>query len=123
MYGDYFSLGYFSGDVQIGSFFGHDTHKQSTLRWEFTYFSPLFQIGRWHFRQFGKWRSVIGLSRKDYVKDRVTLNGSTGIVGFDSPTLPGVHKSIFTDTILFARFSLGIPYQPLSDGRYRLYRR
>ena len=96
MYGDYFSLGYFSGDVQIGSFFSHDTHKQSTLRWEFTYFSPLFQIGRWHFRQFGKWRSVIGLSRKDYVKDRVTLNGSTGIVGFDSPTLTGVHKSIFT---------------------------
>ncbi len=107
MYADYFSLGYFSGDVQLGSFFSNKDYKQTTLKWEFTYFSPLFHLGKWNFRQFGKWRSVIGLSRIDYVKDRVTLNGRTGIMGFDSPTLSGTHKSIFTaQTQSYSPFSI-----------------
>ena len=95
-YGAYFSLGYFSGDIQLGSFLAQERSKQTTLRWEFNYFSPLFTIGKWHFRQFVKWRSVVGFSRKDYAKDRITLNGATGIAGFSSPTLSGLHKSILT---------------------------
>ena len=70
-YGDYFSFGYLAADVQLGGFLTQERNKQTTLRWEFTYFSPLFNIGQWHFRQFVKWRSVVGLSRKDYVKDRI----------------------------------------------------
>lgn len=107
MYGDYFPLGYFAGNIQLGSFFLDKKHKQTTFSGEFTYFSPLFRIGRWHFRQFAKWHSVLGFSRKDFIKDRITLNGRTGILGFDSPILSGTRKSIFTlQTQSYSPFSL-----------------
>jgi len=117
-YGDYLSFGYFSGDIQLGSFLTQERNKQTTLRWEFTYFSPLFAIGNWHFRQFAKWRSVVGLSRKDFIKDRITLNGSTGIIGFNSPTLTGIHKSILTlQTQSYSPFSLwGFRVSPFLMG-------
>ena len=117
-YGDYFSFGYLAADVQLGGFLTQERNKQTTLRWEFTYFSPLFNIGQWHFRQFAKWRSVVGLSRKDYVKDRISLNGSTGIIGFNSPTLRGIHKSILTlQTQSYSPFALwGFRVSPFLMG-------
>lgn len=117
-YGDYFSFGYLAADVQLGGFLTQERNKQTTLRWEFTYFSPLFNIGQWHFRQFVKWRSVVGLSRKDYVKDRISLNGSTGIIGFNSPTLRGIHKSILTlQTQSYSPFALwGFRVSPFLMG-------
>ena len=117
-YGDYFSFGYLAADVQLGGFLTQEHNKQTTLRWEFTYFSPLFNIGQWHFRQFVKWRSIVGLSRKDYVKDRISLNGSTGIIGFNSPTLRGIHKSILTlQTQSYSPFALwGFRVSPFLMG-------
>ncbi len=117
-YGDYFSFGYLAADVQLGGFLTQERNKQTTLRWELTYFSPLFNIGQWHFRQFVKWRSVVGLSRKDYVKDRISLNGSTGIIGFNSPTLTGIHKSILTlQTQSYSPFALwGFRVSPFLMG-------
>ena len=117
-YGDYFSFGYLASDVQMGSFLALNRRKQATLRWELTYFSPLFNIGQWHFRQFVKWRSVVGFSRKDFIKDRITLNGSTGIIGFNSPTLTGIHKSILTlQTQSYSPFALwGFRVSPFLMG-------
>lgn len=96
MYGAYFPFGYVSGDFQIGSFFNKEKYSQTTLRLEMIYFTKLFQLGRWNFRQFAKIRSVIGYNRKDYVKDRITLNGYSGLDGFNSPTLNGTRKMILT---------------------------
>ncbi|MDO4880127.1 MAG: hypothetical protein Q3983_02505 [Capnocytophaga sp.] len=106
MYGNYWKFGYFSTDFQIGSFFKEE-NKQTTIRGELIYFSPLFHLGKWNFRQFFKWQYVNGLSRKNYFKDRITLNGNTGIIGFNSPTLSGTRKSVFTfQTQSYSPFSL-----------------
>ncbi len=106
MYGNYWNFGYLSSDFQIGSFFKEE-NKQTTIRGEFIYFSPLFDLGKWHFRQFFKLQYVNGISRKNYFKDRITLNGNTGIIGFNSPILSGTRKSIFTfQTQSYSPFSL-----------------
>lgn len=96
MYGSYFPFGYLSADFQLGSFFNKDKYSQTTLRFEMIYFTKLFRLGRWNFRQFAKISSVIGYNRKDYVKDRITLNGSSGLYGFNSPTLTGTRKMILS---------------------------
>ena len=106
MYGNYWNFGYLSYDFQIGSFFKEE-NKQTTIRGEFIYFSPLFDLGKWHFRQFFKLQYVNGISRKNYFKDRITLNGNTGIIGFNSPILSGTRKSVFTfQTQSYSPFSL-----------------
>lgn len=106
MYGNYWNFGYLSSDFQIGSFFKEE-NKQTTIRGEFIYFSPLFDLGKWHFRQFFKLQYVNGISRKNYFKDRITLNGNTGIIGFNSPILSGTRKSVFTfQTQSYSPFSL-----------------
>ena len=106
MYGNYWNFGYLSSDFQIGSFFKEE-NKQTTIRGEFIYFSPLFDLGKWHFRQFFKLQYINGISRKNYFKDRITLNGNTGIIGFNSPILSGTRKSVFTfQTQSYSPFSL-----------------
>lgn len=112
MYGAYFPFGYLSADFQLGSFFDKEKYSQTTLRLEMIYFTKLFQLGRWNFRQFAKVRSVIGYNRKDYIKDRITLNGFYGLEGFNSPTLTGTRKMI----ISFQTQS----YSPISWAGFRI---
>lgn len=108
MYGAYWKMGYVAADMQIGSFFHANEQRQTTFRLETTYFSNLFSLGRWNFRQFIKFRSVFGFARKDHIKDRITLNGRTGILEFNSSILSGTRKSILSfQTQSYSPFSWG----------------
>lgn len=96
MYGSYWSVGYVSADIQAGSYFYGEDEKQTTLKIEANYFSKMKHLGSWNMRQFIKFRSVVGFSRKNHIKDRISLNGDTGMDGFYSPILLGTRKHILT---------------------------
>ncbi len=94
--GGYFSFGYLSTDLQYGTFFNKSTTEQSAYNFSVIYFTNLIDGGRWKFRQFIKPQAIIGKKRIDSVTDKLTLNGDTGIPGFDSNALYGTKKLLLT---------------------------
>jgi len=90
--GKYTRSGYFGGEVQWGSYFHKNNPEQSVFRLEGVYFTRAFQLGNWLFRQFFNPELVYGYNRLDYFKDKITLNGTYGIDGFDSYNLRGTKK-------------------------------
>lgn len=95
-FGDYYNTGYFGGSIQWGTFFNGNQLEESVFRFEGMYFSKVFQLGNWKFRQFFNPEIVIGYNRIDYEKDRISLNGRYGIEGFDSYHLRGTKKLLLS---------------------------
>lgn len=95
-YGEYFKVGYFQWNFECGSFFNNGNTEQSTLKFEINYFTNLFSIGRWKFRQFLRPLIVLGNNRYDTNKDRLTLVDINGIPGFNSTPLSGTEKFLMT---------------------------
>lgn len=94
--GSYFRLGYFSTKVEYGTFFNASKTEQSAYDFSFTYFTNLIEIGSWKFRQFVKPQAIIGTKRLNSITDKLTLNGNSGIQGFNSTTLTGTKKLLLT---------------------------
>ncbi|WP_249600620.1 hypothetical protein [Zunongwangia pacifica] len=95
-YSDYIkNFGYLSTNLGYGSYFRNYTARQSLFKLENTYFSPIFRIGNWFFRQFAKSNIVVGINRKDFIRDRITLNEENGIYGFDTYEVFGTRKFVF----------------------------
>ncbi|MDO5105655.1 hypothetical protein [Capnocytophaga sp.] len=80
----YSSKGYYSFNLEAGSLFGQNNAKQRVIRGEGIFFSNLFSLNNWHFRQFFKTSFVLGLDRTSHPNDRVSLNERDGILGFYS---------------------------------------
>lgn len=95
-FGDYFKTGYFGGNIEWGTYFNGLHLEESAFRFEAMYFSKVFQLGNWKFRQFINPELVIGYNRLPYEKDRISLNGRSGIDGFDSYHLRGTKKLLLT---------------------------
>lgn len=83
-YGKYFKFGYLSTSIDYGSFYWQGKPDQSAIVYKLTYFTNLLETPRWKFRQFIKPILVIGNQRVNTDSDRLTLNGDTGIQGFDA---------------------------------------
>jgi hypothetical protein len=94
--GGYFDFGYLSTDLQYGTFINHRMTEQSAYNFSVIYFTNLIDAGRWKFRQFIKPQAIIGTKRIDSNTDKLTLNGDTGIPGFNSNTLFGSKKLLMT---------------------------
>ncbi|WP_309641417.1 hypothetical protein [Flavobacterium sp.] len=94
--GGFFDFGYLSTDLQYGTFFNNHTTEQSAYNLSVIYFTNLIDGGRWKFRQFIKPQAIIGMKRIDSNTDKLTLNGDTGIPGFNSSTLYGTKKLLLT---------------------------
>ena len=90
--GKYTRHGYFGGEMQWGTFINKGKFEEGVFRVEGLYFSKLYHLGRWGFRHFFNPEIVIGLNRWDYAMDKITLNGTYGIDGFDSYELRGTKK-------------------------------
>ena len=94
--GDYFNFGYLSGDLEYGTFLKYGKNYQSTLNLKLIYFTNLIETGEWKFRQFVKPQLVLGINRINSNFDRINLNNSTGIEGFNSETVFGTKKLLLT---------------------------
>lgn len=95
-YGDYFDFGYLSGNIECGSFVNNGKTEQTTIKFEVNYFTDLFAIGSWKFRQFVKPVLVLGNNRLNTPKDRLNLIDVNGIPGFSSSPLVGTKKFLTT---------------------------
>src|SRR5690606_38313598 len=90
--GKYTRHGYFGGEIQYGTSINSKRFEEGVFRIEGLYFSKLYHLGKSRFRHLFNPEIVIGLSRWDYAMDKITLNGSYGIDGFDSYELRGTKK-------------------------------
>lgn len=95
-YGDYYDFGYLQGNIEIGSFFNNGKTEQTTIKIETNYFTDLFPIGSWKFRQFIKPVLILGNNRLDTNRDRLNLIDVNGIPGFNSSPLIGTKKLLTT---------------------------
>jgi len=92
--GNYYEWGYLSSSFEYGTFF-HSSHaEQSVFIAGVNYFTGLFEIGKWKFRQFVKPQFTLGLNRFAY--DSLTLNSGYGLDGFKSPVLSGTKRLLLT---------------------------
>jgi hypothetical protein len=94
--GSYFEFGYLSGNIEYGTFVNTGKTNQSTSILKLVYFTNIKEIGKWKFRQFIKPQIIIGNNRISDNSDKLTLNGSTGITGFESENLFGTKKILAT---------------------------
>jgi hypothetical protein len=95
-YGNYFNFGYLQGNFETGSFFNNGKSEQSIYKFELNYFTNLFPIGSWKFRQFFKPVLVLGTNRINTTQDRLNLIDANGIPGFNSAPLTGTKKFLAT---------------------------
>ncbi|GAA4048942.1 hypothetical protein GCM10022388_13340 [Flavobacterium chungnamense] len=95
-YGDYLDFGYISANIEYGSFFNNGKTEQTTIKIETNYFTNLFSIGNWKFRQFVRPVLVLGSNRLNTTRDRLNLIDVNGIPGFNSSPLVGTRKFLTT---------------------------
>ncbi|MDA3943043.1 MAG: hypothetical protein PF694_05835 [Bacteroidetes bacterium] len=92
--GNYTRWGYLSSNFELGTFVYDSQAEQTVFRVGANYFTHLFEVGRWKFRQFVKPEVIIGMQRTAY--DSLTLNNAYGLRGFYSPVLSGTSRLLLT---------------------------
>lgn len=94
--GKYYKWGYLSSNFEYGTFFNKSKSEQSAFSAKANYFTNLIEMGDWKFRQFVKSQLIIGNKRLNSNADQLTLNEGNGISGFNTSTLFGTKKLLFT---------------------------
>jgi hypothetical protein len=89
-FGNYNEWGYISTNIDFGTFLKASHVEQGVFNAGINYFTGLFEIGKWKFRQFVKPQVTIGLNRFSY--DSLTLNDGYGIDGFNSKGYSGTNR-------------------------------
>ncbi|HRE78173.1 MAG TPA: hypothetical protein PLL09_10155 [Flavobacterium sp.] len=95
-FGNYFKWGYLSTNYEYGTFFRDKKNEQSAFVAQINYFTPLMEFGRWKLRQFFKSDIILGGHRLDIQGDKISINESNGISGFNDPKFLGTKKMIFS---------------------------
>ena len=102
-HGNYFNWGYFSTNIEFGTFFKNNHMEQTALSFQANYFTNLISIGeKWKMRQFVKPQFLIGTNRLNSDGDRVTIddyNRFSGPFGSDdlrdnSAKIPGFDSGL-----------------------------
>lgn len=94
--GKYYKFGYLSGSLEYGTFFKDSKAVQNALNFNAVYFTNLYQMGNWKFRQFIKPQLIAGANRLESNSDKLTLNENPGIEGFKNQTLFGTKRFLLT---------------------------
>ncbi len=92
--GHYYPWGYLSSNYEYGTFFRASHTQQGVFSASVNYFTGLIEIGTWNFRQFIKPQVIIGINR--FSNDSLTLNDGYALDGFNSPSLSGTSRILFT---------------------------
>lgn len=111
--GKYFKWGFLSTNYEMGTFFENSKTSQTAISFQANYFTNLFQIGKWKLRQFVKPQFIYGKDRKNSVGDKLSINETYGIQGFDSAVY-GTKKILLTlQTQSYSPFNfLGFRFNP-----------
>ena len=92
-WGNFFKLGYFGTHFEYGTFINASYRTEGVLKVSINYFSGLFSIGNWKFRQFARPELTMGFRRASY--DILTINDGYGLNGFNSSVLSGTTRLLF----------------------------
>ena len=93
-FGNYNEWGYLGSNFEYGTFFNSSHPEQGVFTAGVNYFTGLFEIGKWKFRQFVKPQVTIGINRFYY--DSLTLKEGYGLNGFNSTNLSGNSRMILS---------------------------
>lgn len=93
-FGNYHPWGYLSTNFEYGTFFNSSQIEQGVINVGANYFTGLFEIGNWKFRQFVKSRVTVGINR--FYNDSLTLKEGYGLDGFNSSGLSGTNRFLLT---------------------------
>jgi hypothetical protein len=91
-FGNFFNFGYLGTNFEYGTYINNGTIEESAVVFKAVYFTNLEEIGTWKFRQFFNPEFVIGMNRPNVISDKISLNGDSGINGFNSQSLFGTKK-------------------------------
>ncbi|MDH4404139.1 MAG: hypothetical protein QE264_07845 [Flavobacterium sp.] len=94
--GNLFKFGYLGTNFEYGTYINNGIIEESAAVFKAIYFTNLKEIGTWKFRQFINPEVVIGMNRPNVLSDRITLNGYSGINGFNSQSLFGTKKLLIS---------------------------
>ncbi len=92
--GNYHSWGYLASNMEYGFFMHNSRIEQGVFTASLTYFTRLFEIGKWKFRQFAKPEITFGINQ--IPSNRISLNDGFGLNGFNSSVLVGTSRFLFT---------------------------
>ena len=94
-FGTFHKWGFLSSNFELGTYFKDGKTEQTTFSFQANYFTNLFDLGNWKFRQFIKPQILLGINRQNSQGDQLNINGENGIQGFNS-NLFGNNKMILT---------------------------
>jgi len=110
--GNFIDWGYLSCNLEYGTFFRASRAEQGVFTAGLNYFTDVFEIGNWNFRQFIKPQLTLGINRLPY--ESITINNENGLRGFSTSALAGTKKIVVTlQTQSYAPWSvLGFGFGP-----------
>jgi hypothetical protein len=91
-WGQYYHCGYFSSNIEYGTFLYASRLEEGSLTAGINYFTHIITIGKWRLRQFIKSQYIIGFNR--LASDNLSINNELGISGFSSSGLTGNSEKI-----------------------------
>ncbi|MDR2224169.1 MAG: hypothetical protein LBE34_15750 [Flavobacteriaceae bacterium] len=91
--GGYTRYGYFGSNIEWGSYFYQGHAEQAAFRFDGTYFTKLFILGKWRFRHFFLPQLMVGFNRIDHVGDKIGLGNV--VEGLAASTLTGTKRLSF----------------------------
>jgi hypothetical protein len=98
--GNYYTWGYLSSTLEYGTFFHASHAEQGVLTAGADYFTGLFEVGKWRFREFVKSQATFGINRFSYdsltINDDHRIDNAYVLNGFNSPALSGTHRLLLT---------------------------
>jgi len=93
-FGNYTQWGYMGYNFEYGTFFRSSRAEQGVFTAGVNYFTDLFEIGNWKFRQFVKPQVTVGINR--FSHESITINNENGLRGFNTSSLAGTKKVVIT---------------------------
>ena len=108
----HFRIGYFSSTISYGTFFNKFIKNDITFNYKINYFSDLFRIGKWYFRQFVNYKYIFGENKT--ASQRITITGDE-LYGFANGTLNGTTKMVMNlEAVGYAPYNLiGFRFAPV----------
>ncbi|WP_202702830.1 hypothetical protein [Flavobacterium sp. UGB4466] len=94
-FGNYYRWGFFSTNLEAGTFFHDSKTYQTAFSFESNYFTKLFTIGNWKLRQFVNPFIVIGANRENIIGDQLNINEANGLAGFNT-AIYGTNKVVLS---------------------------
>jgi len=83
-------FGYLQSSFAIGGFVSNGAYQQGMIQAKANYFTNLFSLRKYNFRQFVKLDYTIGI--RPYLDEKISINNTRGIRGLTGEGLEGTHR-------------------------------